>query len=75
LTGAQKYALGSQNGALTGALNRGKFDSQWDLFFLTRNEGEKFVEGAKWIQGGKNTPEESTKSRPTLKRMAESALF
>jgi hypothetical protein len=32
-----------------------------DVFFLTRNEGEKFVEGAKWIQGGINTPEEQKK--------------
>jgi hypothetical protein len=50
-----------------------------DDFFLTRNEGEKFVMGAKWIQGGKNTPEEQKKrvrkAGPLLKRGAESALF
>ena len=49
------------------------------FFFLTRNEGEKFVKGAKWIQGGKNTPEEQKKrvrkAGPLLKRGAESALF
>jgi hypothetical protein len=28
------------------------------FFFLT---GEKFVKGVKWIQGGKNTPEEQKK--------------
>jgi hypothetical protein len=42
-----------------------------DDFFLTRNEGEKFVNGAKWIQGGKNTSEEQKKrvrkaGRPTF---------
>jgi hypothetical protein len=50
-----------------------------DDFFLTRNEGEKFVKGAKWIQGGKNTPEEKKKRErkagPLSKRGAESALF
>ena len=50
-----------------------------DDFFLTRNEGEKFVKGAKWIQGGKNTPEEQKKrvrkAGPLSKRGAESALF
>ena len=50
-----------------------------DVFFLTRNEGEKFVKGAKWIQGGKNTPEEQKKrvrkAGPLSKRGAESALF
>jgi hypothetical protein len=44
-----------------------------------RNEGEKFVKGAKWIQGGKNTPEEQKKrvrkAGPLLKRGAESALY
>jgi hypothetical protein len=49
-----------------------------DDFFLTRNEGEKFVKGAKWIQGGKNTPEEQKKrvrkAGPLLKQVLYSIV-
>ena len=47
--------------------------------FRTRFRGIFFSRGTKWIQGGKNTPEEQKKrvrkAGPLSKRGAESALF